>query len=190
MIVNHDDFASTRMCLSGRRPGSSSSTPACTSTHREPEFGSGTGEPHRLQNDVRYGGGLSRRGASYFRIRFSPWRRRKSSRSATTQGTKAEPLALRHRLQWHSSNGSVARAISNRTPPQRQLPRIMMRLRSVATCASSMRSHSPSTELSRLARRPFRAAEHAVSGVTVPRPPCSGQFARIDSGPRFRVCLL
>ena len=36
---------------------------------------SGTGEPHRPQNDARYGGGLLRSGASYLRISSSPWRR-------------------------------------------------------------------------------------------------------------------
>ena len=41
-----------------------------------------------------------------------------------TIAAKAEPVVLRQRLQWQSSNGPTVRASSKRTPPQRQLARI------------------------------------------------------------------
>src|SRR5689334_17663425 len=54
-----------------------------------------------------------------------PWINRKSRVRTPTIAAKADPEALRHRRQWQSSNGPTARAISNRTPPQRQLPAII-----------------------------------------------------------------
>ncbi len=125
MILNQGDLTSTKICLSGRSCGSSSRRPAGASSHGVSPFASGSGEPQRRQKCVRYGGGDSRSGSANVSIKSPPCTSRKSARFTPIPATKAEPLAFRHRLQWHSSNGPTARVISNLTPPQRQLPRII-----------------------------------------------------------------
>lgn len=122
-MANQGLLRSTRMCLSGRRQGSSSSSPAGTSKVLARRLG--RGEPQRAQNAAVYAGGRSRMGASKVRIRPLPATQRKSSSRTPSPATKAEPDAFRQRLQWHSSKGPAARSISNCTSPQRQLPRIM-----------------------------------------------------------------
>src|SRR6516165_1258806 len=124
-ISNHGDLNSTKMWRSGRSCGSSSRAPAGTSNHGVSGFGFGTGEPQRVQKYVRYPGATSRTGASYARINSQPEVRRKSSRRTPTVEVNAEPPAFLHLVQCHSSNGPTARVISNFTPPQRQLPRII-----------------------------------------------------------------
>jgi hypothetical protein len=64
VISCHAAFSSTKMCLSGRSPGSLSSRPAGISHHSAAGSGSGTGDPQRRQNDARYRGGVSTSGAS------------------------------------------------------------------------------------------------------------------------------
>src|SRR4051812_46898636 len=105
--------------------GSSSRFPAVTSKCADLLRGSGTGEPQVEQNTLVYPGGVLRTGASNLFISCSPSVKRKPSRATTTAARNAEPLTLRQRLQWQSSKGPITFSISNFTPPQRQLPRII-----------------------------------------------------------------
>jgi hypothetical protein len=95
----HAALCSTKMWRSGRRPGSSSRSPAGISHEGPSGSGSGTSEPQKRQNGRRYPGGRSRTGSSKTLTCSRPRTQRRSSARAQTAARNAEPEDFRQRLQ-------------------------------------------------------------------------------------------
>src|SRR5918992_4860673 len=103
--------------------------PLGTPTHSPAGFGFGTGEPQLPQKNLRYPGGRSTTGSSNKRMRSVPEVKRNPWTATRTIAAYADPVDVRHRLQWQSSNGAIIEAASNWTVPHKHLPLIIGRLR-------------------------------------------------------------